>query len=98
MEVTTLLRVLVEGTGDEVAAVLHEEVRFRQGDGAVHRGRGAVLEMFARSERDVRYRVAATAFGTVRVALEVPGVPGAVSFLLCGRAEEGRLIEVWVEP
>ncbi len=97
MSVAALLRVLVEREGDEVAAVLHERVHFRQADGTVHRGRGAVLEMFSRSDNGARYSVAAAAFDTVRVLIEVPGVPGAFSFLLCGRVEEGALIEVWVE-
>ncbi len=97
MDVAKLLSALVEREGDELIAALHDEVRFRQGDGTVHRGRSAVLAMFERSERKVRYRVVATSFDTVRVAMEVPGVPGAFSFLLCGRAEEGKLIEVWVE-
>lgn len=97
MMVSELLRALVEREGDAVAAVLHDEVRFRQGDGSLHTGRAVVLAMFERSERDVRYRVLETAFDTVRVALEVPGVDGMFSFLLCGRAHEGRLIEVWVE-
>ncbi len=92
-----LLRVLVEGGAAEVAAALHDEVHFRQGDGTVHRGRAAVLAMFGRSERGVRYDVVETAHGTVRVAMSVPGVPGSISFLLCGRAADGRLIEVWVE-
>lgn len=96
--VTTLLRVLVEGTGEAVAGVLHEEVRFRQGDGTVHRGRAAVLTMFERSEHGTRHHVVGEAFDTVRVAVEVPGMPGAFSFLLCGRAEGRQLVEVWVEP
>jgi hypothetical protein len=97
MSVAGLLRVLVECEGDAVAAALHERVRFRQGDGTVVHGRAAVLEMFARSTADTRYSVAAAAFDTVRVVIEVPGVPGSFSFLLCGRAEEGTLIEVWVD-
>jgi len=94
---TTLLRVLVEGKRAEVAAVLHEDVRFRQGDGSVHRGREAVLTVFDRSDPGVRYEVLEEAHGTVRVALHVEGVSGGVSFLLCGRAVQGRLVEVWVE-
>lgn len=92
-----LLRVLIEGGAAEVAAVLHDDVHFRQGDGTVHRGRAAVLAMFGRSERGVRYEVVETAHGTVRVAMSVPGVPGAIGFLLCGRAAGGQLVEVWVE-
>lgn len=96
--VTTLLRVLVEGDAAAVAAVLDEEVRFRQGDGTVHRGRAAVLAMFERSEKSTRHRVVGAGHDTVRVAVEVPGLAGAFSFLLCGRAEGGCLVEVWVEP
>lgn len=98
MSVAALLRVLVEKNGDEVTAALHERVRFRQGDGTVHHGRGAVLEMFSRSDHEARYSIAAEAFDTVRVVITVPDVPGAFSFLLCGRVEDGVLIEVWVEP
>lgn len=93
----TLLRVLVEGDAAAVAAVLHEEVHFRQGDGAVHRGREAVLTMFGKSERGVRYAIVEEAFGTVRVAMSVPGVPTLFTFLLCGRSIDDRLVEVWVE-
>lgn len=95
--VTMLLRVLVEGDAGAVAGVLHEEVRFRQGDGTVHRGRAAVLAMFDRSEQGTRHRVVGDGHNTVRVAVEVPGVAGAFSFLLCGRADGDRLVEVWVE-
>jgi hypothetical protein len=92
-----LLRVLIEGGPAEVAAVLHEEVHFRQGDGTVHRGREAVLAMFGRSERGVRYEVTEAAHGTLRVVMSVPGVPTRFGFLLCGRADDERLVEVWVE-
>ncbi len=97
MRASSLLRVLVEREGDEVAAALHERVWFRQADGTVHEGRGAVLAMFARSERDVRYNIVGETHDTVRVMLEVPDVPGAFSFELCGRAEGAVLVEVWVE-
>lgn len=93
----TLLVALVERSGDEVAAVLHERVCFRQGDGTVHHGSDAVLAMFARSERDVRYTVVVSTSDAVHVTLEVPGLSERFSFLLCGRVEEARLIEVWVE-
>jgi hypothetical protein len=53
--------------------------------------------MFGRSERSVRYAVTETAHGTVRVTMSVPGVPTSFSFLLCGRAEDDLLVEVWVE-
>lgn len=92
-----LLRLLVEGEIEEIAAVLHDDVSFRQGDGSVHRGRGAVLAMFGRSDESVCYEVLETAHGTVRVAMSVPGVPGSISFLLCGRTSGGQLVEVWVE-
>ena len=92
-----LLRVLVDGGPAAVAAVLHEDVHFRQGDGTVHRGREAVLSMFGKSERGVRYAVVEESFGTIRVAMSVPGVPTHFSFLLCGRAVDDRLVEVWVE-
>jgi hypothetical protein len=92
-----LLRVLVEGEPADVAAALHEKVHFRQGDGTVHRGRAAVLAMFERSERAVRYAVTEAAHGTVRVTMSVPGVPTTFSFLLCGRSEGEQLVEVWVE-
>lgn len=93
----SLLRVLIEASAAEVAEVLHDNVHFRQGDGTVHRGRGAVLAMFAKSERGVRYEVVEEALGTVRVAMSVPGVPTRFTFLLCGRADGGKLVEVWVE-
>ena len=92
-----LLRVLIEGGAAEVAEVLHEEVHFRQGDGTVHRGRAAVLAMFGRSERGVQYAVSEASLGTLQVTMSVPGVPTRISFLLCGRAEGDRLVEVWVE-
>jgi hypothetical protein len=53
--------------------------------------------MFARSERGVRYTVVDVAGDAVRVVIEVPGVSERFSFLLCGRVEEARLVEVWVE-
>jgi len=92
-----LLRVLIEGGATEVAAALHEDVHFRQGDGTVHRGRAAVLAMFGRSERGVQYVVAEASLGTLRVTMSVPGMPTRFSFLLRGRAEDDRLVEVWVE-
>jgi hypothetical protein len=98
MDTTELLVTLVERDGEDVTAVLHEHVQFRQGDGSVHKGRNAVLALFQRSEHDVRYTVVARSMGTVRVKLEVSGVPGSVSFLLCGRSEQQQLVEVWVEP
>jgi hypothetical protein len=98
MDTTELLVTLVEREGDDVMAILHERVHFRQGDGTIHKGRDAVLALFQRSERDVRYTIVARAMGTVRVKLEVPDVPGSVSFLLCGRSEQQQLVEVWVEP
>lgn len=97
MKTSKLLRVLIEREGAEVAASLHEGVWFRQADGTVHEGREAVLAMFARSDREARYSVIDETHDTVRVALEVPGVPGAFSFELCGRAEGAVLVEVWVE-
>lgn len=97
MDLTSLLRVLIDGTRDEIAEALHEEVRFRQGDGTVHRGRGAVLEAFARSESGARYRVLEWNEVSVVVGIEVPGVPGLFAFVLCGRAVDERLVEVWVE-
>ena len=97
MNAATLLIALVERSHDEVATLLHERVRFRQGDGTEHHGSEAVLAMFSRSERSVRYTVVASTDDAVRVALEVPGVAERFSFLLCGRVEEARLIEVWVE-
>jgi hypothetical protein len=45
----------------------------------------------------VRYAIVASTGDAVRVALEVPGVSERFSFLLCGRVEKARLIEVWVE-
>lgn len=97
MRVEEMLRVLVEGTREEMAAALDARVRFRQGDGTVHVGREAVLEMFARSDAEVRYEVELVAQGLVGVSLSVPGVPGRAGFLLRGRAEGGALVEVWVE-
>jgi hypothetical protein len=97
MNAATLLIALVERSNEEVAAVLHERVRFRQGDGTEHHGSEAVLAMFARSERGVRYTVVDVAGDAVRVVIEVPGVSERFSFLLCGRVEEARLVEVWVE-
>jgi len=92
-----LLRVLIEGGEAEVAAALHEDVHFRQGDGTVHRGKAAVLAMFGRSERGVEYVVAEASLGTLQVTMSAPGVPTHFSFLLGGRAEGDRLVEVWVE-
>lgn len=97
MDLPALLRLLIDGTRDEITAALHEDVRFRQGDGTVHHGRGAVLETFARSETGVRYRVLEWNEVSIVVGIEVPGVSGLFGFVLCGTAVDERLVEVWVE-
>ena len=58
MNAATLLIALVERSNEEVAAVLHERVRFRQGDGTEHHGSEAVLAMFARSKLGLMRRTA----------------------------------------
>jgi hypothetical protein len=97
MKIDMLLCTLVHGTPDEIAAILDENVHFRQGDGTVHLGRAAVVALFARNETEVTHKVIDRAHNTVRVAMEVAGLPGSFSFLLCGRAVSGRLVEVWIE-
>ena len=96
-ETATLLRVLVEGDVAEVAAALHAEVVFVQGDGTEHRGADVVLAMFAGGEDGVRYAVYSVEAAAVRVELTVSGMPGAVRFSLYGVSEAGQLVRVRVE-
>jgi hypothetical protein len=96
-ETRALLRALVEGDARAVAAALHDEVVFVQGDGTEHRGAGAVVAMFERGDGGARYAVVAAEGAWVRVELTVQGIPGAVRFTLHGAAESGRLVAVRVE-
>lgn len=96
-EAAALLRVLVEGDALAVAAALHADVVFVQGDGTEHRGADAVLAMFTDADGSVRYAVVAVEAAAVRVELTAPGMPGAVRFTLYGVSEGGRLVWVRVE-
>ncbi|MBI5513936.1 MAG: hypothetical protein HY909_09220 [Deltaproteobacteria bacterium] len=93
--VVPLLVRLLLGERDQAALVLHEDVRFTQGDGTVLHGRSAVLAVFDGADRG-RYRILGGGDDTVRVELSAPGVPGSVTFTLVGRAEGLTLIEVTV--
>ena len=90
-ETAALLRLLVEGDVAAVAAALHADVVFVQGDGTEHRGADVVLAMFSGGAGDVRYAVLAVEASAVRVELSVPGIPGAVRFSLFGVSEAGPL-------
>lgn len=96
MFVARLLAVLVTGTQEQRAAVLHESILLRLADGTLCQGRGPVLASFARSSES-SYRLLDAGPDTLEVALDVAGVPGYLRFTLQGEAVDGRLIAVHVE-
>lgn len=97
-EVTRLLSVLVLGSSAERARVLHESILLRQADGTVQAGRTHVLGIFESGEPGTSYRILDTpSASSVRVALEIPRIPGHLEFTLHGEMVGGLLIAVHVE-
>lgn len=94
MYVARLLAVLVTGTPQERASVMHEAILLRLADGSLRQGRAAVL---ASLDRSGNYRLLDAGPDTLSVALEVDGVPGYLTFTLRGEAVDDRLIAVHVE-
>lgn len=96
MYVARLLAVLVTGTREQRASVLHEAILLRLADGTLCQGRRQVLASLDRG-RDSTYRLLDASPDSLSVALEVTDVPGYLTFTLHGEALDGRLIAVHVE-
>ncbi|MCC6665969.1 MAG: hypothetical protein IT375_19595 [Polyangiaceae bacterium] len=94
MYVARLLAVLVTGTHQERASVMHESILLRLADGSLRQGREQVL---ASLDRSGPYHLMDAGPDTLSVALEVEGVPGYLTFTLRGEAIDDRLIAVHVE-
>ena len=100
VNITRLLTHLVAGDRASLEGVLHEEVTFTQADGTVHRGREAVLSVFEGADGAVSYQILDQddAEGWLRVGLRVADPPVMIAFVVRGRSQGDRLIEVLIEP